>query len=223
MERNRLAFPRLPQSTKLAHQRPQDQRRFHAFALEAEQDSQCTLRVAGGRRFRELKNVVARAVTDRPQHQFGGDAVAVGKQRQLLQFLLARPARFPSTRSTMSCAAAGSRSRCSALARARSHPGSAAVSTGRIGTQTPCLFHRADPWRVAGLAIEIVGDHQAQHVGGRTRRNVDERGRTLVGLAARHTQLEKTPLGKQRKRLAAAWRTHPNRRLRSMKKTVRSA
>ncbi len=165
-----------------------------------EQDSQRTLRIPGRRRCPQLKDVVARTVAHRPQHQLRGDAFAVGKQYQLVEFLIGgkkipldaiddqlRRLGFQVEMARVGARAQPSRQR-RGFDRTNRHPNAV-------------LLHRTDPWSVAGLSIEFVGDHQTQHVGGRTRRNVDERGRTLVGFAVRHAQFEQTTLGKQRKRL----------------------
>ena len=203
-ERRRLAFARLPHSAQLPHQRPQNQRRFHALALQSEQHAQRARRIAGGGRFARAgtrRSARCRRPTAAPDRR--RSAAPLASKRQLLELLLARPARFPSTRSTISCAAAGvhlaARSAC---ARARSHAGSAAGSTGQIGTHTPC-FSTA---RTQGASLAFLSSLSVmiRHItsGGGCAREVGQLRRALVGLAARHAQFEQPPLREQRQRLA---------------------
>src|SRR5579863_4485441 len=130
--------------------------------------------------------------------------------------------RFPSTRSTINCAAAGSISTLSCFARDRSHAGSAAVWTGQIGTQIPCFSTaRTQAASLAFLSSLSVTTKHTTSGGGRSARSTNCCA-PLSGL----------PLGirsSKRRRSAnndsdwLACRNSSQAKLRSMKNTVRSA
>ena len=112
--------------------------------------------------------------------------------------------RLPSTRSTMSCAAAGSMSsRKRVGARIAASP--AAPPAHRPDRHPDAvLLDRPHPGSIARLSVELVGDDEADHIGRRPRGELRQQRRSLVGLAARHAQLEQSPLGEQRQRLAGS-------------------
>jgi hypothetical protein len=56
------------------------------------------------------------------------------------------------------------------------------------------------PRRLRGLAVEFVGDDQANHVGRRLRRDLDQERRALVGFPAWQLELEQAAVGEQGQR-----------------------
>ena len=168
------ALPRLPQATQFANQRPQDQRaaprpRSSGRAVSAK-------RVPHRRRRRPRRAETRRSGRCRPP------SAGPAPRRCARPWRAAPTSPVPAWRRE-DCPRPARRSTepprapfrtRSASARARNHPGSAAVSTGQIGTHTPCFSKARTHGASLAFLVELAGDDQTHRLRRRTRRDVEQ-------------------------------------------------
>ena len=127
-----------PDIVDLARDRPERERGLHALAAQPGEDAQRARHVGAERGFAELEHVEARAVADRRLHRGEIDAlVRLGATSSSFSSSCCAASRLPSVRSTMKRTASSSISSSSVAARARSHCGKRASSTGQAASQAP--------------------------------------------------------------------------------------
>ena len=119
---------------------------------------------------------------------------------QLLEFLLRGEQIALGALDDELARASSSSSSSSVAARARSHCGSRATSTGQVASHAPVDFERLHPGRAVLLAFELAGEHQIDVVGTGVRQQLDDGiGAARAGLARRQAHLDELARAEQRK------------------------